>query len=237
MYRLAVVAVLLAAGCASTDKGPLPVQPPSGPRRGVFISPMGEPFRASTGGGDLIGRWFAGADADHDGALTRAEMEADAVRFFRTLDSDGNGELGPPEIAHYETEVAPEISLGSQMGRFGGPRQGRMGRGGGRRGGGGPGGGGPGGGMPRGEESGDGGQVSGKRATSRLPEGASRYALLDLPEPVIAADADFDRAVSAAEFRAAAAERFAALDRDRDGRIMRSELEPLPPPAPATKRR
>ena len=39
----------------------------------VFLSPMGEPFRSDDPADDLVGRWFAAADADHDGALTLAD--------------------------------------------------------------------------------------------------------------------------------------------------------------------
>ena len=39
-----------------------------------------------------------------------------------------------------------------------------------------------------------------------------------------------NRGVSRAEFAQAAAERFARLDKDRDGRIPKAELPPLPQP-------
>ena len=60
--------------------------------------------------------------------------------------------------------------------------------------------------------------------------GAGRYGFLNIPHPVIAADYDMNRGVSRGEFAQAAAERFAKLDRDRDGRIVRAELPPLPQP-------
>jgi hypothetical protein len=61
-------------------------------------------------------------------------------------------------------------------------------------------------------------------------EGAARYSFLRIPHPVMAADHDMNRGVSAAEFAQAASERFAQLDKDRDGRILRAELPPLPQP-------
>ncbi|HYW17373.1 MAG TPA: EF-hand domain-containing protein [Allosphingosinicella sp.] len=61
-------------------------------------------------------------------------------------------------------------------------------------------------------------------------DGAARYSFLDIPHPVMAADSDLNRGVSRAEFAQAAAERFALLDKDRDGRLVRSELPPLPQP-------
>ncbi|HEX8308335.1 MAG TPA: hypothetical protein VF645_07935 [Allosphingosinicella sp.] len=61
-------------------------------------------------------------------------------------------------------------------------------------------------------------------------DGAARYSFLDIPHPVMAADEDLNRGVSRAEFDRAAAERFKLLDKDRDGRLMRAELPPLPQP-------
>jgi hypothetical protein len=61
-------------------------------------------------------------------------------------------------------------------------------------------------------------------------DGAGRYSFLNIPHPVMAADSDMNRGVSRAEFTQAAAERFARLDKDRDGRILRAELPPLPQP-------
>ena len=46
----------------------------------------------------------------------------------------------------------------------------------------------------------------------------------------MAADLDMNRGVSREEFERAADERFAQLDKDRDGRLGRAELPPLPQP-------
>ena len=59
--------------------------------------------------------------------------------------------------------------------------------------------------------------------------GAARFGLLDLPEPVASADADFDRGVSLAEFKQAAARRFAALDLEQRGRLTLAGLELIRP--------
>jgi hypothetical protein len=61
-------------------------------------------------------------------------------------------------------------------------------------------------------------------------DGAARFSFLPIPHPVMAADYDMNRGVSPAEFAQAAAERFALLDKDGDGRIVHSELPPLPQP-------
>jgi hypothetical protein len=185
---------------------------------------MGEPFRGE-GREALISRWFAGADADHDGRLTPAEFRADAMRFFHMLDTDGDGEIGPDEIEHYESVIAPEIRTGG-MGIGGG--------GGGRPGGGGhPGGGGRGhgGGMGGGRMGGDGdGEAEGgsggtpNRAVAEMPRGAGRFGFFDIPEPVVSADSNLDRGISAPEFEAAARQRFAMLDVNHDGVITRDEL-------------
>ena len=64
-------------------------------------------------------------------------------------------------------------------------------------------------------------------------QGAARYALLDIPEPVAAADTNFDRAITQEEFTSAAAARFQLLDRSHQGKISLAQLEMLRPIAPA----
>jgi glucose/arabinose dehydrogenase len=60
--------------------------------------------------------------------------------------------------------------------------------------------------------------------------GAGRFSFLNIPHPVMAADLDMNRGVSREEFASAADQRFALLDKDRDGRLVRIELPPLPQP-------
>jgi len=62
------------------------------------------------------------------------------------------------------------------------------------------------------------------------PYGMGSQALLAIPQPVISADADFNRGVSPAEFRHTAGQRFLLIDRNHDGRITQDELSPPPPP-------
>lgn len=93
--------------------------PPAPPLVGGkdFISPMGEPFHSPDA---LSGaeHWFAAADANRDGRLTRDEFRADAARFFAAIDTDHDGDIGPDEITHYETVVAPEIQVTSTYGDY-----------------------------------------------------------------------------------------------------------------------
>ncbi|MES2120964.1 MAG: hypothetical protein V4513_10365 [Pseudomonadota bacterium] len=54
---------------------------------------------------------------------------------------------------------------------------------------------------------------------------AGRYGLLQIPEPVMAADRNFNRGVSTEEFRQAAISRFQLLDHSRSGRLTLDQLQ------------
>jgi len=195
---------LLAAmtGCALLAPAPamakpkLPTCPP--PHTQIFLSPMGEPFRAGPGAPYPVADWFAHADADHDGRITLDEMVADADRFFDRLDLDHDGELIPGEVTSYERNIAPEIALYQRDPDPGGKKKQKGGRGG----------------------------YGG-------PLGAGRYSFLNIPEPVVAADADMNRAVDRAEFRAAARARFAQLDTAGTGALTLATLPRTPAQAEA----
>jgi len=177
----------------------------------MFISPMGEPFRPKDREDDSLADWFNQADRNHDGQLTLAEMQEDADRFFALLDSNHDGEIDPDEISHYENVVAPEVTSGSSFGMMEAGDGGE----GGRRG--------------RGHRAGF------FRGGDDQHQGAGRFGLLDLPEPVVSADSNFNRGVSQGEFRQAAAQRFIALDVDHHGFLTLPVLEtirPAPPAAP-----
>lgn len=178
--------------------------PPRQPRRSLFISPAGEPFRAEPGAPYPVAVWFAGADADHDGVLTREEFVADSLRFFDKIDGDHNGVVDGFEVSAYETQVAPEILQGFQGGGEGPGARGQggpRGQGGGRRG---------------------GGLMGG------MLQGATPYSLLAEPEPVMASDGDFDRRITRAEAAKAAKARFALLDKDGDGKLRLADLPQTP---------
>ena len=204
----ALVLAVLAAAPAS----PITV---TGHAWAPFISPMGEPFRARTRTDDTLSLWFARADANRDGAITPDEMQADAVRFFATLDSSGDGEIDPEELVKYEWDVAPDIQLMSKTrlapGETAQVRDNR------RRD----------ADLAALDDEDDFPRRRGKRPKQGNLEGAARYGLLNLPEPVAAADADFNRGVSLNEFKLAAAARFQLLDTAHQGRLTLAQLQDL----------
>lgn len=223
--------LLLAALVQVSSSTPITV---TGHQWAPFISPMGEPFRAHRATDDTLADWFARADADHDGVLTASEMVADAERFFATLDTDHDGEIDPDELAQYEYGIAPEIQVMSSTKRPPGQPASTAAQ------------------SDDGDLDADLDESSrrGHRRSEREREqadfaslgfggtlqGAARYSLLNLPEPVAAADADFNGSITLAEFRQAAIERFQLLDRAHQGRISLAQLEALPH-APDTDRR
>ncbi|RAK57599.1 hypothetical protein [Phenylobacterium deserti] len=170
---------------------------PAGPRGGddgFFISPAGEVFRGSEG----LAAWFTGADADKDGALTLAEFRADALRFFKIVDADGDGRIAGSETLRYETELAPEIT---QLGMMGAGRPGA-------------------------------GDVRQRRGSDpqprRKPEQhlVGRFALLNTPQPVRAADEDFNGQVTQEEWSRAARRRFEMIDKAKAGKLTLEGLQP-----------
>ncbi len=111
MFRPVLLVLAFAFAVAATGasaqvfgrRGPPPIEGHGG---GLFLSPAGEPFRSPDG----LGAWFAGADGDHDGALTLPELRADMVRYFRKLDANADGTLDGFEIQAYEHDQVPELA-------------------------------------------------------------------------------------------------------------------------------
>jgi len=186
MFVSILILPLLAAGAQTPpSREPIVVK---GHAWAPFISPMGEPFRARTAEDDTLARWFTQADINHDGSLDFQEMQTDADRFFATLDTDHDGEIDPQELAQYEWEIAPDIQVMSRERPAPGQRpKARADR--------------------RSREPEDWPPDSAQNGL----QGAARYAILNLPEPVAAADVNFDRSITLTEFRQAAAQRFLLL--------------------------
>jgi hypothetical protein len=109
---LMIALIAAPAWCAKPPKIPddAPYCAPPGAKP-VFLSPMGEPFRGQPGQAYPAAAWFAAADADHDGAISREEFLRDDQRFFKTIDLDHDGRVVPEEVIAYERDVAPEIAL------------------------------------------------------------------------------------------------------------------------------
>ena len=166
----------------------------------IFLSPMGEPFRSEAGQPYPSAVWFAAADKDKDGALTHDEFVADALRFFETLDTNKDGKLTPDEVGHYEAVIAPETSIYSAR---------------------------PDDFFDRSRREQDRGAMADSRDYGG-PMGAGRYAWLNVPEPVVAADLDVDRIVTRDEFATAAARIFERLDVLNRNKLRLSDLPRTP---------
>ena len=211
--------LILTSLIAALDPSPVPPPAPHHHAGRPFISPMGEPFPVRAPGDDPLADWFNQADRNHDGLLTVDEMQADADRFFAALDTNHDGGIDPDEIEHYENVIAPQVRTSfSGFSADGGEGS-------------------TAGDDHRRRHHGGGGHWSAPRGGENEQEGAARFGLLDLPEPVIAADTDFSRDVSREEFRNAAQLRFQALDVDRRGLLTLAVLETLRPAPPVRPKR
>jgi hypothetical protein len=184
----------------------------------VFISPAGEPFRAAPSAPYPVADWFARADADHDGRLTREEFRADALAFFGKLDTNDDGIIDGAEVARYEQDVAPEIlprieSLHAEEGMD--PS------------------------LTFGDQSNTDNRPDGSRHRQRAnrppapargigTQGAAVYSLINAPEPVSAADTAFDGRITRAEFADAADRRFDVLDKASVGYLTLAALPKTP---------
>ena len=186
-----------------------------------FISPMGEPFRPPSTGEAPIARWFVRADRNQDGMLTTDEMQADADRFFARLDSNHDGQIDPRGTHDLRVgnrsgnpgELGLETAAGRDRRRAPNQDRDRPADDGARK---------------RADDQHDGYRIDGL-------QGAARYGLLNIPQPVASADADFNRVITLTEFRQTALYRFKLLDGQGQGRITLSELEARLPARPKGK--
>ncbi|MFI4934400.1 MAG: hypothetical protein ACHP7N_07265 [Caulobacterales bacterium] len=108
MTRLTCLMLAIALLAGPTLGAPATPVAAAAPAR-MFLSPSGEPFRVGPGVADPFEAWFDAADADHDGGVDRAEFRADAARFFKRLDVNGDGVIDGFELAAYEAKIAPEL--------------------------------------------------------------------------------------------------------------------------------
>ena len=187
----------LAAGWGAAAAAPRQALPT------LFLSPAGEPFHAEAGQPYPVATWFAQADSNHDGQLSRDEFRADFTRFFNMLDQNHDGVIDGLELQRYEQQVAPEVlpRLAQAQGGFPGERGGA----GQRR-------------LAEPPRAPGGAQY----------DGAPAYSLLNVSEPVGSADADFDGRITLQEFQATADRRFDLLDKSKTGYLTLDTLPQTP---------
>jgi hypothetical protein len=188
-----VAAFGLAAAVAAAPNQALPT---------LFLSPAGEPFHADAGKPYPVSVWFAQADADHDGKLTRDEFRADFARFFRVLDENHDGVIDGVELQRYEQQIAPEVL--PRLAQVQGGYPGERGAAGEKR------------------------LAEPPRVRGQPLEGASAYSLFKVSEPVASADADFDGKITPEEFQRTADRRFDQLDKDKNGFLTLDTLPQTP---------
>jgi hypothetical protein len=181
----------------------------------VFISPAGEPFRAPLDQPYPVDLWFKQADANADGAVTRDELIADSLAFFDKLDTNKDGTVDGWENGDYEKKVAPEIMSRAAM-AVAKPREGNRPMGGRRR---------P---MLTPSDNFTPSDGKAKMVADQSRAGAGLYGLLNEIQPVMSQDSNFDRRISKAEATAAAKDRFALLDKDKDGKLLLATLPETP---------
>lgn len=188
---------------------------PKAYRDQLFVSPAGEPFRA-TGTFDYpVEIWFSNADADGDGELSTDELWYDAKRFFALLDIDHDGALDAKEVWRYETDLLPEISPDAPAPFARNSAEVRP---------------------PAfsAEQAAD-EPAKAKSGHHALPErtGASLFSLIDIPHPLRLADVNLDGRTTSTELAASAVRQIGYLDRNLDHKLTRAEL----PETPSQKKR
>jgi Ca2+-binding EF-hand superfamily protein len=174
----------------------------------IFFSPSGEPFRGGDKDDYAVALWFAKADANHDGTLSKEEFRADANRFFAVVDVNHDGRIDAAEVKNYETKIAPEVlarsfDSGDAVGSDG-PRDiqphndSRL------------------------------GNVASQINNGQNRQGAGFFSFLDEPEPISGADIDFNNKVTKEEWLASAKRRFSRLDPEGTGGLTLKDLPKTP---------
>ena len=170
----------------------------------VFFSPSGQPFRSAANQPYPVAAWVAQADTDKDGKISHDEFLADAIAFYDKLDVNHDNYINSPENTRYESQVAPEIQRIDP--RIKQPTQRTQ--------------------APD-PDMGVNQDPTGGRYRKQII-GATQYGLIDEPQPVRAADANFDFRVSKDEWINATNQRFTILDRNEDGFITADEMPKTP---------
>ena len=206
--RTMILAISAIASVAVFPSGAA-AEPPKSVLKQVFLAPSGEPFRAPRGAAYPVANWFAGADRNGDGKLSKSEFSADFARFFDALDVDHDGRLNDPEIRRYERDIAPEVQSGVDMG----PRDTYQ----------------------AGDYAKDGpdhelldADAKKRRENAdnvyRAPAGGASYGLLAISEPITGMDINFNGMVTRDEVLFAAQRRFRLLDKNNQGFLTLANL-------------
>ena len=188
---------------------------PTPRRQQLFISPMGEPFRAEFGSAYPVQAWFDNADRGHKGYLTLDDFRADAERFFKTVDANGDGVIDGFEVGDYETKIAPEIlpQVQNRLAAQDVMTDKELAK--------------SGAGKRKIDEGGDVRKERGGKLTDAMT-GAAQYGLLAEPEPVRGSDGNLDFRITKEEWMSAARRRFDELDKKHDGKLTLEELPHTP---------
>jgi len=226
-WSWSLAAATLMAGAALAQPASPPAaakrEPPPGGYTQLFMSPCGEPWRAGRTDPYPSALWFAATDADHDGAIDKAEFRADHMGFFDALDQDHNGLLEGAEISFYEQRIVPDVLAGRPIGAIAGPSlaanlwggeiiRAQLGGYGSNPG------------YTPGGARGPAPDLGASRRTREPQTGAPTYGFFGDAEPVMATDTNLDGRVSRLEFQDAADRRFKRLDHNADGKITADEL-------------
>ena len=188
MRRFALLPLLLIAGAATAAK------PPSdhAMQRLLFVAPSGKPYRGEPGQPYPSAAWFADADTNHDGKLTRAEYRANFISYFDTLDTNHDGEIDPNEIEHYENDILPETHMTG--GGFAGYAASEA--------------------MSSASGDDSGSDDNSPKQPPEQPGGASFFGFFHFAEPIVWMDTNFNRGISRDEFAAGADRSWRMLNPD-----------------------
>ena len=174
------------------------------------FSPNGEPLTGGTLGypscAEAISQWFDRIDSDHDGALTRAEFQADARTQFGRMDLDHDGFITSDELSAFrqpftETRSEPRERQATP------PEAGQPNHHGSHR-----------------DRDGNPQGGAAPRSFGARPNSG--------PDPVMSADTNLDFKVSLTEFLKQADSVFDGMDSDHDGVLSRAEALRICPAEP-----